>query len=296
MLTEAIDTRAMNRTRRICERHQVGHGWAASGTRAERALRVCAAALVVGVLASAGSTAAMATTTAAGTAQPAAAAVGRSQPANLDDAKQDIRMYYGDHVDAAGQHQASADSAWARQVGQVEAVAARELERRTREPGHRRLAIVLDIDDTALSGYSYSANNDFAFHDTAKTIQWALAEKQPVIPATLALARSAHGHGVALFFVTGRSHALADVTVDNLSKVGYPVAAGVFFAPDAGSVPSYLHCGSTCTTVQYKSGTRAHIESLGYDVIEDIGDQQSDLDGGHADATYKLPNPMYTVP
>jgi hypothetical protein len=84
--------------------------------------------------------------------------------------------------------------------------------------------------------------------------------------------------------------------VDNLSKAGYPVAAGIFFAPDAGSVPAYLHCGSTCTTVQYKSGTRAHVESLGYDVIADVGDQQSDLDGGHADATYKLSNPMYTVP
>lgn len=238
----------------------------------------------------------MATTTTAGTAPPDATSVDRSQPADLDDAKQNIRTYYGDHVDATGEHQASADSAWAHQVGVVDGLAVRELERRTCEAGHRRMTIVLDIDDTALSTYSYSANNDFAFHDTAKTIQWALAEKLPVIPATLALARSAHEHGVALFFVTGRPHALANATLDNLNKAGYPAAAGIFFAPDAGSVPAYLHCGGTCTTVQYKSGTRAHVESLGYDVIEDIGDQQSDLDGGHADATYKLPNPLYTVP
>ena len=163
---------------------------------------------LVGVLATTGSTAAMATT--AGTASPAAAALDSSQPADLDDAKQDIRTYYGDHVDVAGQHQASADSPWARQVGEVDALAAREVERRTREPGHRCMAIVLDIDDRALSTYSYGANNDFAFHDTAKTIQWALAEKLPVISATLALARSAHEHGVALFFITGRRYARDD--------------------------------------------------------------------------------------
>ncbi|GAA1223971.1 HAD family acid phosphatase [Pseudonocardia alaniniphila] len=254
------------------------------------------AVLVVGVLAGACGTAAMATTMVAGTAPPAGASADRSQPVNLDDAKQDIRTYYGDHIDAAGQHQASADSAWARQVGLVDTRAVRALERRARELGHHRMAIVLDIDDTALSTYSYGANNDFAFHNTAKTIQWALAEKLPVISATLALARSAHEHGVALFFVTGRPHTLANATLKNLNKVGYPAAVGIFFAPGAGSIPTYLHCSGTCTTVQYKSGTRAHIESMGFDVIEDVGDQQSDLSGGHADATYKLPNPMYTVP
>jgi hypothetical protein len=146
----------------------VRYAWVSSGMRAGWAQRVCVAALVVGVLAWSGSTAAMATTTAAGTAPPAATSVDRSQPANLDEAKQDIRTYYGDHVDGTGQHQASADSAWARRVGVVDALAAREVERRTREPAHRRMAIVLDIDDTALSTYSYSANNDFAFHDTRR--------------------------------------------------------------------------------------------------------------------------------
>ncbi len=52
----------------------------------------------------------------------------------------------------------------------------------------------------------------------------------------------------------------------------------------------------TCTTVQYKSGTRKHIEDdLGYEIIANFGDQYSDLDGGYADRTYKLPNPTYFV-
>ena len=58
-------------------------------------------------------------------------------------------------------------------------------------------------------------------------------------------------------------------------------------------------CGpptSTCTTTQYKSLTRAYIESQGYNIVANFGDQFSDLIGGYADRTFKLPNPMYYLP
>ncbi len=42
--------------------------------------------------------------------------------------------------------------------------------------------------------------------------------------------------------------------------------------------------------------TRAHIESLGYDIVANFGDQFSDLNGGFADETFKIPNPMYFLP
>lgn len=72
------------------------------------------------------------------------------------------------------------------------------------------------------------------------------------------------------------------------------------FLKDAANPPAYLSACATaaawnCTTVQYKSGTRKHIESLGYDIVADFGDQYSDLDGGYADKTFKLPNPTYFV-
>jgi hypothetical protein len=31
-------------------------------------------------------------------------------------------------------------------------------------------------------------------------------------------------------------------------------------------------------------------------VVVNLGDQMSDLDGGHAERMYKLPNPFYFVP
>ena len=54
--------------------------------------------------------------------------------------------------------------------------------------------------------------------------------------------------------------------------------------------------GAACTTTQYKSLTRQHIESLGYDIVGNFGDQFSDLNGGFSDKTFKLPNPMYFLP
>jgi hypothetical protein len=62
------------------------------------------------------------------------------------------------------------------------------------------------------------------------------------------------------------------------------------------SFPAYLPCAPTCTTTRYKSLTRQHIESLGYDIVANFGDQFSDLNGGFADRTFKLPNPMYFLP
>jgi len=66
---------------------------------------------------------------------------------------------------------------------------------------------------------------------------------------------------------------------------------------DRANPPPYLaFCEPTCTTTQYKSLTRQHIESLGFDIILDIGDQLGDLAGGFADRTFKVPNPMYYIP
>ena len=86
-------------------------------------------------------------------------------------------------------------------------------------------------------------------------------------------------------------------------------ADGLFTKPPVGQYPAYLDkpefCASfihatpqplSCPTIQYKSGTRAYIESKGYDIVANFGDQFSDLEGGFADKTFKMPNPNYYLP
>jgi len=38
------------------------------------------------------------------------------------------------------------------------------------------------------------------------------------------------------------------------------------------------------------------VESLGFHIVANFGDQFGDLDGGHTDATFKMPNPNYFLP
>ena len=86
-------------------------------------------------------------------------------------------------------------------------------------------------------------------------------------------------------------------------------ADGLFTKPPVGQYPAYLDkpefCASfihaspqalSCPTIQYKSGTRAYIESKGYDIVADFGDQFSDLEGGYTDKVFKMPNPNYYLP
>jgi len=83
-------------------------------------------------------------------------------------------------------------------------------------------------------------------------------------------------------------------------------ADGLFTKPPVGQYPAYLNkpefCATfiqnsaSCPTIQYKSGTRAYIESQGYEIVADFGDQFSDLLGGFAEKTFKMPNPNYYLP
>ncbi len=48
--------------------------------------------------------------------------------------------------------------------------------------------------------------------------------------------------------------------------------------------------------VEFKSGVRRHISEQGYTILLSMGDQDSDLAGGYAERTFKLPNPVYFLP
>jgi predicted secreted acid phosphatase len=224
---------------------------------------------------------------------PAPAPSGARQPANLGQVKNDVKAYYGDHVGADGKHHESDTSAWAadtaRQVDQAKEYLAQRLARHVPNP-----AMVLDIDDTSEVTYGFEADNDFGF-DAAKQEQAINSGAFPAVKPTLELANWAAQHGVKVFFLTGRKEHQGPASLKNLAGEGYPAPAGAFFKPET-KAPDYLPCGLNCTTVQYKSGTRAHIASQGNNIVLNLGDQFSDLEGGNAEKPVKLPNPMYYIP
>lgn len=149
-----------------------------------------------------------------------------------------------------------------------------------------KLAVVLDIDETSLSNYPDMHTMNFG--GTLKQIIEAECEgKDPAIEPTLKLYKLAKENHVAVFFITGRTNNCEDSTIKNLEQAGYKDWDGLYMKPDDYNQPS---------VVPFKAGMREEIEKKGYTIIINIGDQQSDLAGGHSKKTYKLPNPYYFIP
>ncbi|MEV7616767.1 HAD family acid phosphatase [Streptomyces sp. NPDC089799] len=131
-------------------------------------------------------------------------------------------------------------------------------------PAGEKPAIVLDIDNSSLE-------TDFHYFWTFPT---------PAIAKVRDLVQYAHAHGAAIFFVTARPGIIQSLTQYNLKAVGYPVT-GLYVR----DLPDLFDEVSA-----YKTAKRAEIEARGYKIIANIGNKQSDLVGGHAERTFKLPD------
>ncbi|MEU2714659.1 HAD family acid phosphatase [Streptomyces sp. NPDC007205] len=128
-------------------------------------------------------------------------------------------------------------------------------------PGEKQ-AIVFDIDNTTLE-------TDFGF-----------SYPQPANKPVLNVAKYAQEHGVSLFFVTARPGIIYLPTEYNLEHDGYDVS-GLYVR---GLFDLFKDVAA------YKTAQRAEIENKGYTIIANIGNSATDLSGGHADKTFKLPD------
>ncbi len=214
---------------------------------------------------------------------------------NLGLVKNEIKVYYGD--DGTTDHNATETSRYARDVARVERRAAHALPRLVRRAAAAPVLLV-DVDDTTLLTYRYEATHDFGF-DPAVNAAYIHDTGMPAVFGMPRLLSRAAAHGVEVYYLTGRAETQRADTERDLAAAGYPdVTSDHLFMRDRTAPPAYLPCEPTCTTVEYKSLTRAHIETLdgGQDIVLNLGDQFSDLEGGYADRTLKMPNPMYFLP
>lgn len=156
---------------------------------------------------------------------------------------------------------------------------------RDAHPSEGHLAVVMDIDETALSNWENLKKIDFAY-DHDEFLLWESQAQAPAIKPVLALFNYAHDHQVATIFLTGRGHAEYDVTAKDLHAAGYKDWTKLIvknqFSPSLAD--------------DYKAGERKKLEEDGYKIVVNIGDQCSDLAGGHALKAFKLPNPFYYIP
>jgi predicted secreted acid phosphatase len=204
----------------------------------------------------------------------------RSAVTNLFDAQRQIDQY----IDS-GRYQAD----FAEVAGRAQAY----LEQRARTVP--RPALVLDIDETTLSnwpaykanGWSRILNGDCNLELGPCSIRaWQATGQSKALPATLALVTRARALGVSVFFISARPHALQAATEKNLRDQGFAFEE-VVVLPEGGSFAS---------ATDFKAPVRQRIAGQGFTILVNMGDQESDLRGGFAERTFKLPNPVYFLP
>ena len=206
----------------------------------------------------------------------------RRQPPNVGDAKTAALTY---HDSGAYDHD----------VAIVASDARRWLARRARSV--TRPALVLDIDETALSNWEVIKLDDFGrpidgpcVPESGAPCGWAAWDqlgRDPAITPTLQVFQLARALKVTVFFITGRPEFQREATERNLAAVGYQGYQKLYMVPDGAHFAS---------AADFKAPIRAGIEKAGYIIVANMGAQPSDLRGGHAQKTFLLPDPFYRVP
>lgn len=202
----------------------------------------------------------------------AAGGAGAAEPRNLSTAKADVLRY----VDAGD---------YARDVARVAAQARAWIEERVaaRRPGEK-LAIVLDVDETAISNLPHMRAMDFGYIPD-KWRAWVAAAEAPAIEPVREVFQLARRRGVEVFFITGRRLSDRVDTERNLAAVGYGGYGRLICQPD----------NSKLNTGTFKKEVREQLAAEGWTLIANVGDEQSDFNGGGAEKAFKLPNPFYLI-
>jgi predicted secreted acid phosphatase len=205
-----------------------------------------------------------------------------TQPANVGEAKTAANAYHE-------------SGAYARDLALVASAAAEWTVGRAPEATHP--ALVLDIDETSLTNWEVIKADDFGRIIGGPCVAlpegpcgwaaWDLLARAPAIGPTLSLFQQARVRGVTVFFITGRPESQRAATERNLQNAGYHGYAALYMTPAGSRYRS---------AADFKAPVRAAIEAAGYTIVANIGDQPSDLAGGHADRAFLLTNPFYRIP
>lgn len=216
----------------------------------------------------------------AAAAQPADASL--TQPANVGDAKIRATQYHD-------------SGAYAHDLSSVAAQATGWMTQRASQAS--KPALVLDIDETALSNWTVIQADDFGriIPGTCTSLPngpcgwraWDLLGRDPAIDPTLQAYRRALAMHVAVFFITGRPESQRRATERNLHAAGYDRYVRMYMVHEGAHYAS---------AADFKTPIRKTIEDDGYTIIANMGDQPSDLAGGHAEKDFLLPDPFYRIP
>ena len=193
------------------------------------------------------------------------------EPANLTPHKQQVRAYV-----ESGDYMRDLDRVATRAKAWIEERAAR---------GGEKLTVIFDLDETLLFNWPHISAMDFGYVPSAWD-EWVNEAKAPPIESVREVYRAARRLGIDVVFITGRPENHRTGTEQNLKAIGCDDHAALLCKP----------AGYPGGSMAYKTATRERLTREGRQIIANIGDQVSDLAGGWAEKTFKLPNAFYQLP
>ncbi|WP_313321006.1 HAD family acid phosphatase [Stenotrophomonas sp.] len=133
-------------------------------------------------------------------------------------------------------------------------------------------AVVVDVDETVLDNSPYQARlvRDGSSYNDATWEAWVNERKAQAVPGAVQFAQAAAAKGVTMIYISNRTAAMKDATVDNLRKVGLPVADDSVYLGLGTPVPG-------CTEHGSEKGCRRQLVAQQYRVLMQVGDQFTDF-------------------
>ena len=195
-----------------------------------------------------------------------------AEPLNIEDCKLSLKKYHD-------------TGKYYKEISQITYQIEQYINEKTAVKSNKKYALVLDIDETSLSNYQNIVKREFS-NDKDRIHNDILKADATAITPIKKLFDYAKEHNVNVFFITGRYLSEKEATIKNLHSQGYSGWKAIFFRTDnAGLGSKFLK--------KDKASIRKHIMQQGYEILATVGDQESDLIGGYAQKTFKLPNPFY---
>lgn len=145
--------------------------------------------------------------------------------------------------------------------------------------------VIFDIDETALDNYEGIKEISFGYSPRLWD-EWVDEARAPAIPGVKRLYDFLINRGVKVIFITGRKEHHYEATKKNLELAGYTQfdTLIVRMKNDSGK-----------KAIEFKSKKREELTAMGYNIIGNVGDQWSDLEGPHSGIKIKVPDYLYIV-
>lgn len=188
---------------------------------------------------------------------------------NLSDAKKRVQQYY-----EGGQYERD-----------LKEIIENAKEKFSKVEVKQNSAVVFDVDDTALLNYKASKEMGFGYVKDISD-KWVSSAKVPAIPQVKDLYNYLLSRNIKIIFLTGRFNNEYDYTYKNLLNEGFTKFDTLIVRrPEEEKL----------FAVEFKSNVRTELTKQGYEIIGNVGDQWSDLEGPYSGIKIKIPNYLYLI-